>query len=52
MVDSRVLILSSKISILVDIFGCLSSFLAIIGAFAETLIPIDADGEAKMSDAD
>ena len=47
MVDPRVLSLPSKVSILVDMFGSSSSFLAIVGAFAETLIPLDADGEAK-----
>ena len=42
MVDSRVSSLPSKVSILVDIFGCLSSFLSIVRAFAEALIPLDA----------
>jgi len=47
MVDSRVLSLPSKVSILVDMFGCSSSFLAIVGAFAEALIPLDIDGKAE-----
>ena len=52
MVDSRVLSLPSNVSILADIFGCSSSFLTIVGAFFEPLIPIDADREAKkMNDA-
>jgi len=52
MIDSRVLSLPSKVSILLDMIGCSSSFLAIVGAFAEALIPLDADREAKkMNDA-
>jgi len=52
-VDSRLLSLPSKVSIIVDRFGCSSSFLAIVGAFVETLIPLDADREGKKtSDAD
>jgi len=47
MVNSRVMSLPSKVSILVDRFGCSSSFSAIVGAFAEALIPLDADGEVK-----
>ena len=49
MMDSRVLSLTSKVSILVDKFGYSSSLLAIIGAFAKTLIPLDADGEGKKT---
>jgi len=52
MVVSRVLRLPSKVYILADRFGCSSMFLAIVGAFIEALIPLDADGEAmKMIDA-
>ena len=52
MVDLRVLSLLSKVSILVDMFDYSLSFLAIVGAFAKALIPLDADGEAKkMNDA-
>jgi len=49
MVDSRVLSLPSKVSIFVDTFGCSSSFLAIVGAFPDALIPLDADKEAKKT---
>ena len=50
-VDLRVLSLPSKVSIFefVGKFGCLSSFLDIVGAFVEALIPLDADGEAKKT---
>jgi len=52
MIDSRVLSLPSKVSTLVDIFGCSSSFLAIIRALIEALISLDADRETKkMIDA-
>ena len=46
-VDSSVLSLPSKVSILADRFGCSSSFVAIIDTFAEALISLDADREVK-----
>ena len=49
-IDSRVLSLPSKVSILVNMFGCSSSFLVIVGAFAEALIPLDARKESEEND--
>jgi len=48
MVDLRLMSLPSKVCTFVNRFGFLS-FLTITGAFAETLIPLDADREAKKT---
>ena len=49
MVNSRVLSLLLKVYIIVDMFGCFLLFLAIVGAFAEALISLDADGKTRKT---
>ena len=53
MVDSRALILPSTAPTLMERLDCLSSSSAIVGVFAEALIPLDADEKRKKTtDAD